>query len=172
MIIANTEYMVERRRKLDLTQRDVAWRVAQLGMRMNDNHYSRIERGVEEYTNIRLETAFAIARALQSDLEDCFSVQFENDIEDFSLSPDQRKKLKAGSKQTIKQALGEELKKFRNKQGMPARQVAEAIEVHPSYIFQVEKGNASLEVMQKVANYYGFELEDLNTSMPSSAPSE
>lgn len=170
MIIPNTEFLTKRRKSLDLTQRDVAWRVEQLGLKLNDNHYSRIERGMEDYSNIKLETAFAIARALGSDLQDCFNVQFENDIKDFPLSPEQRRKLKAGSKQTIKAALGQGLKDFRNKQAIPARVVAEAIEVHPSYIFQVEKGNASLEVMQKVAKYYGFELEDLNTSIP--APSK
>jgi transcriptional regulator with XRE-family HTH domain len=170
-VIPNTEYLVERRKQLELTQRDVAWRIEQLGdLKMNDNHYSRIERGLEEYTNIRLETAEAIARALEASLLDCFKVTFENDIKEFGLSPDQKKKIKAGSKQTIKQALGQQLKDFRTRREIPARVVAESIDVHPSYIFQVEKGNASFEVMKKVANYYGFDLDDLNTLSP--APSK
>jgi transcriptional regulator with XRE-family HTH domain len=171
MIIANTDYMVNRRKQLELTQRDVAWRVGELGLKLNDNHYSRIERGVDDYTNVKLETAFAIARALESDLHDCFSVEFENDIFDFKLSPEQRRKLKAESKQTIKFAFGMKLKEFRNKRGIPARQVAEALEFHPSYVFQIEKGNASLDVMHKVANYYGFELADLHTEI-NPAPSK
>lgn len=170
MIIANTDYMVNRRKQLDLTQRDIAWRVTELGMKLNDNHYSRIERGMDDYTNIKLETAFGIARALESDLHDCFSVEFENDITDFKLSPEQRRKLKAESKQTIKFAFGLKLKDFRNKKGIPARVVAEALEIHPSYVFQIEKGNASLDVMHKVANYYGFELDDLNVKITQDPP--
>ncbi|MCM3155617.1 helix-turn-helix transcriptional regulator [Priestia megaterium] len=170
MIKPNKEFMVARRKQLELTQRDVAWRVSELGLKLNDNHYSRIERGLEDYSNIKLETAFGIARALEATLIECFSVEFENDIEQFPLSPEQRRKLKADSKQTIKAALGQKLKEYRNKQGLPARHVADAIEVHPSYIFQVEKGNSSFEVMQKVANFYGFDLEDLNNDIP--APSK
>jgi transcriptional regulator with XRE-family HTH domain len=170
MIIPNSEFLVSRRKELELTQRDVAWRVSELGLKLNDNHYSRIERGLDDYVNIKLETAFAIARALEATITECFSVKFEKEIEKFPLSPEQRRKLKADSKQTIKAALGQKLKEYRNKQELPARVVADSIEVHPSYIFQVEKGNASFEVMQKVANYYGFDLEDLNSEIP--APSK
>ncbi|MGG1219404.1 helix-turn-helix transcriptional regulator [Priestia endophytica] len=170
MIIPNSKFLISRRKQLELTQRDVAWRVSELGLKLNDNHYSRIERGLDDYVNIKLETAFGIARALEADITECFEVKFENDVKEFSLSPEQKRKLKAGSKQTVKAGLGQYLKEYRNSKGIPARVVADAIEVHPSYIFQVEKGNASFEVMQKVAKHYGFSLEDINPSV--SAPSK
>lgn len=156
-IIPNTEFLQNRRKQLDLTQRDVAWRIEQLGLNLTDNHYSRIERGIHGYTNIKLETAFGIARALNADLEDCFSAEFENDIHDFSLSPDQRRKLRHESEHVVKETLGKQLKKIRNSKGQSAREVADNLDMHPSYIFQIERGQASMEAMMRVANYFGYD---------------
>lgn len=160
-VIVNTEFLQKRREELDLTQRDVAWRVTQLGLKLNDNHYSRIERGLEDYTNIKLETAFAIAYALHADLHDCFTVKYPVEIKKYTLSPDQKRKVRGESKQSIKFAIGMQLKGFRTKRKIPAREIAEAIDVHPSYVFQIEKGNASMEVIEKMARFYGFSLADL-----------
>ncbi|NGY84962.1 helix-turn-helix transcriptional regulator [Bacillus megaterium] len=54
-------------------------------MKLSNTQYSRIERNVEGYTNIQVETAFAIARALECNIEDIFRIEFENDIKDFPL---------------------------------------------------------------------------------------
>jgi transcriptional regulator with XRE-family HTH domain len=160
-IYANSEYMIKRREELELNQRDIAWRVSLFGMKLSNTQYSRIERNVEGYTNIQVETAFAIARALECNIEDIFRIEFENDIKDFPPAPSQKRKMKSGTRNSVKQTIGKQLRKIREDLKLPAREAGKGIGVNPSYIYLIEKGDGSMETMDKLARFYGYDLKDI-----------
>jgi transcriptional regulator with XRE-family HTH domain len=161
-IIPNTELMLQRRKDLNLSQKDVAKRVQLLGLGLNDNHYSRIERGIEKYTNIKLETAFGIAEALRCNLADIFTVKFPNQAPRvFPATVEQKERKKNELKQGIKKEVGQKLREIRLSKDMPATQIGIDMGLHPSYVYLIEKGASSIERLKAYAEYLEMDFDEM-----------
>lgn len=155
----NTNLLKEKRQKLNLTQLDIAWKLQQMGIKVTDNHYSRIERGEDEYRNIHINTAFAIAHILKEPIDKLFI--FTPDAEPASLTPSQKKRLRKETRPTIKQALGRRLKEVRKQNKIPIQKLADHLGCHASYIYFIENGQASIELMKKYGEFVGLDVEEL-----------
>lgn len=152
----NTEFLRKRREELGYTQYDVSYMLHQMGVKITDNHYSRIERGVDAYKNPTIQTAYAIAKVLKADIEDCFIFEFEEPQE---VPPSKRKKIKHEVKDATKKILGEKLKKLRKEKGIKVQEVAEYLDVHPAYPYCIEEGRGSDETTLRYAKLLGIEEE-------------
>jgi transcriptional regulator with XRE-family HTH domain len=161
-IIPNTEFMLKRRKELNLSQKDVAKRVQILGLGLNDNHYSRIERGVGSYTNIKLETAFGIAEALRCNLQDIFTVEFPNQAPRvFPTTDEQKERKKNELKQGIKKEVGQKLKEIRLSRSIPATLASEDLGLHVNYVYLIERGLSSIERLKAYAEYLDIDFDEM-----------
>lgn len=157
----NSKLMKEKRMKLNMTQIDVAWKLQQMGIRMTDSHYSRIERGDKDYRDIKVNTACAIAHILEEPVEKLFIFTPDKEAED-DLTPFQKKKIKQDALPDIKKAIGKQLRAVRKQRKIPVQEIAEHIECHPSYIYHIENGTGSIESMRKYGELVGVDVEELS----------
>jgi len=155
----NTWELTRLRNERRWTQKDVALRLRQLGLGISDNHYSRIERGVEGYTNIQLETAFAIAHIYETTVENLF--QYIPEVQDIKIETsadrlDAQQELKDNKKKW-----GKALKELRKKKNKTAQEVAEWLEVSTPYVYQMERGNGAEDKFEGYAGILGTTLDEL-----------
>ncbi|NGY84963.1 helix-turn-helix transcriptional regulator [Bacillus megaterium] len=69
--------------------------------------------------------------------------------------------MKSGTRNSVKQTIGKQLRKIREDLKLPAREAGKGIGVNPSYIYLIEKGDGSMETMDKLARFYGYDLKIL-----------
>ena len=62
-----------------------------------------------------------------------------------------------------KEALGQQLKELRLKKGYKIKDVAQAVEISPSYLSKIENNNANVSytILQKLSDYYGTDILDV-----------
>lgn len=155
----NSELMKKRRESLDLSQKDVAYRLQSMGYKISDNHYSRIERGTDRYSNPQIDTAFAIAMILKMPVDELFIFTPEKEA-DFSPTPSQEKKIDY-MPQEVKERIGKQIRAFRKEWKISVKEMAEKAGLAPSYIYHLEKGYGSKTALEKVAKAYKIDIKEL-----------
>lgn len=159
-IHVNKEFLVERRKKLGLSQADVAWRVREVSnLNMTHTHYSRVENGVIVAT---LETAMALAYVLRCDIHDIYTFTPEKELGQLGASPSQKEEFKKEFLQERKKMAGQKLKEARLAKKVRLSDISDYLGVHDPYIYVIEKGGASASKMRKYAQFLGVSLKELD----------
>lgn len=151
--------MKKRRESLDLSQKDVAYRLQSMGYKISDNHYSRIERGSNGYNNPQIDTAFAISMILKMPVDELFIFTPEK-APDFSPTPSQEKNLDY-MPQEVKERIGQQIREYRKKWKISVKSMAEKTGLAQSYIYHIEKGYGSKTALEKVAKAYNLDIKEL-----------